>query len=268
LADRDCTLKICDFNLARSVDTDDEGGDCVDDEDGTESLREDEEGDDSEDDEQKELSKLAKPRRHQRTLSVQVATRAYRAPEVILTLKYTEAMDVWAAGCIIAELFMALNTEDRTPQSGPLFRGREAYPLSQDTYSLDRTGDQLDRIFDVLGTPSDEELSTIPHDGVRQHVRAYADRIGIGLSRRIPVEATEVGLHLLERMIVFLPERRMSMQDAVAHQFFEPVQGIQRANVVSGHLDLGFDEASLPRTASANIDQLQKEIDSFRCLQD
>jgi len=259
LASRDCTLKICDFNLARSVEVDN-------DKDETDSL-EGEEGEENDDNSETSV-KLAKPRRLQRVLSVQVATRPYRAPEVILTLKYTEAMDVWAAGCIIAELFMALNTGDRIPQSGPLFRGHEAYPLSQDTYSLDRSGDQLDRIFDVLGTPSDEELDTIPYEGVRQHVRAYTDRIGTGLCRRIPVEATQAGLHLLEGMIVFLHEKRMSMQDAVAHQFFEPVQGLQRATIVSGHLDLGFDESSLPRTATANIDQLQKEIDSFRCMQD
>jgi mitogen-activated protein kinase 1/3 len=36
-----------------------------------------------------------------------VATRWYRAPEVILTWKeYTKAIDMWSVGCIFAELFL------------------------------------------------------------------------------------------------------------------------------------------------------------------
>lgn len=39
-------------------------------------------------------------------LTSHVATRWYRAPELILLQEdYTEAIDVWSAGCIFAELF-------------------------------------------------------------------------------------------------------------------------------------------------------------------
>lgn len=34
-----------------------------------------------------------------------VQTRSYRAPEVILGCEYTDKIDVWSLGCIIAELF-------------------------------------------------------------------------------------------------------------------------------------------------------------------
>ena len=36
-----------------------------------------------------------------------VATRWYRAPEVLLAYKvYTSAMDVWSVGCILGELLL------------------------------------------------------------------------------------------------------------------------------------------------------------------
>jgi serine/threonine protein kinase len=61
-----------------------------------------------------------------------IVSRYYRAPELMLCLtKYTTAIDVWAAGCIMAEL--ALLT--------PIFKGKTE-------------GDQLFAIFRVLGSMS------------------------------------------------------------------------------------------------------------------
>jgi serine/threonine-protein kinase ICK len=61
-----------------------------------------------------------------------VSTRWYRAPEVLLrSTNYSSPIDVWAVGCIMAELY--------TLQ--PLFPGRSEV-------------DQLFRICSVLGTPS------------------------------------------------------------------------------------------------------------------
>lgn len=37
-------------------------------------------------------------------MSNYVTTRYYRAPEVILGSKYTEKIDVWSIGCIMAEM--------------------------------------------------------------------------------------------------------------------------------------------------------------------
>jgi mitogen-activated protein kinase 7 len=45
-----------------------------------------------------------------------VATRWYRAPEIMLSFKsYTKAIDVWSVGCIMAELL----------GGKPLFKGRD-----------------------------------------------------------------------------------------------------------------------------------------------
>lgn len=52
----------------------------------------------------------------QKTLTREVETLWYRAPEVMLGMKqYTFAIDMWAVGCILAELFL----------KRPLFLGGE-----------------------------------------------------------------------------------------------------------------------------------------------
>jgi len=43
---------------------------------------------------------------HKRRLSTHIATRLYRAPEVIILEKhYFKEMDIWATGVIMADLF-------------------------------------------------------------------------------------------------------------------------------------------------------------------
>ncbi|KAM8845244.1 cyclin-dependent kinase 4 isoform 2-T2 [Spinachia spinachia] len=72
-----------------------------------------------------------------------VVTLWYRAPEVLLNSVYMSTVDIWSAGCIFAELF----------HLRPLFQG---YTEAQ----------QLQRIFDVIGFPSEEdwpEDSPIPY---------------------------------------------------------------------------------------------------------
>lgn len=59
-------------------------------------------------------------------------TRWYRAPEVILLLEYyTQAIDVWAVGCIFAELLSMMKENFATVfERQPLFPGHSCFPLS------------------------------------------------------------------------------------------------------------------------------------------
>ncbi|CEP13096.1 hypothetical protein [Parasitella parasitica] len=67
-----------------------------------------------------------------------IQSRFYRSPEVILSMRYTGAIDMWSFGCIVAELFLGL----------PLFPGSSEY-------------NQLFRIVEMLGAsiPSKDMLS-------------------------------------------------------------------------------------------------------------
>jgi mitogen-activated protein kinase 1/3 len=74
-----------------------------------------------------------------------VATRWYRAPEIMLTFKeYTKAIDVWSVGCILAEML----------SGKPLFPGRDYHH-------------QLTLILDVLGTPTMDDFYAIKSRRVR-----------------------------------------------------------------------------------------------------
>ncbi|ELU43481.1 CMGC/MAPK protein kinase [Rhizoctonia solani AG-1 IA] len=68
-----------------------------------------------------------------------VATRWYRAPEIMLSFrKYTTAIDIWSIGCILGELL----------GMKPMFKGKDYV-------------DQLNIIIDILGTPDEETLQRI-----------------------------------------------------------------------------------------------------------
>ena len=61
-----------------------------------------------------------------------MATRWYRAPElIILEKEYTTAIDMWAVGCILAELIGMLEGNSETFMDRKvLFPGKACYPLS------------------------------------------------------------------------------------------------------------------------------------------
>lgn len=59
-----------------------------------------------------------------------IQSRFYRAPEVILGIPYTMAIDMWSLGCILAELYS----------------GHPIFPGTSET-------DQLNRIIEVVGMP-------------------------------------------------------------------------------------------------------------------
>ena len=54
-------------------------------------------------------------------------TLQYRAPEILLLNdSYDMRIDVWGAGCVLAELLGAI---DKESMKGPLFYGKSCYPL-------------------------------------------------------------------------------------------------------------------------------------------
>ena len=83
-----------------------------------------------------------------------VATRWYRAPELILRQKYTPSIDVWSVGCIFGEL---LNMKITNNRREAMFPGDSCLPLSPGHGSRGgrrHDNGQLDVICNVLGTPS------------------------------------------------------------------------------------------------------------------
>lgn len=78
-----------------------------------------------------------------------VVTIWYRAPELLLGARhYNTAIDVWAVGCVMAEL----------ASLRPIFKGEEAKLDSKKNVPFQR--DQLLKIFEVRGTPDGKPSSS------------------------------------------------------------------------------------------------------------
>ena len=115
-----------------------------------------------------------------------IATRWYRAPECLLTDgNYTYKMDVWSVGCVFFEMLAN-------------------YPLFPGTNEVD----QLAKIHDVLGTPSQKVL-----DKIRKHSRAtdvnFPKKTGAGLESHLPFVSSDC-IDLLYGMLLYDPEVPLS----------------------------------------------------------
>ena len=158
LINSNCDLKICDFGLARP---------CI--------------------------SNLEVSAPH---MTDYVATRWYRAPEVLLSYKnYTAAMDMWSVGCIFAELLLRK----------PLFPG-------------DNTKNQLDLILNLLGTPDEEYIQSISSVKAKEKILKFAQRQGKDFAEVFP-EANPEALDLLRKLLVFCPEKRIGVEEALEHPY-------------------------------------------------
>ena len=124
----------------------------------------------------------------------QVFARWYRAPELLLGSKtYGPGVDMWAVGCIFAELML-----------------RKPYlPGNSDI-------DQLGKIYAALGTPTEE---TWPgHTTLPDYIEFTAQTAPN--PRALFVTAPMEALDLLQALLAFDPSRRLSARDATRHPYF------------------------------------------------
>lgn len=145
-----------------------------------------------------------------------VVTIWYRAPELLLGAKhYTSAVDMWAVGCIFAELLTLK----------PLFQGQEV-KANPNPFQLD----QLDKIFRVLGHPTQEKwpmLVNLPHwQSDSQHIQRHKhDDNSLGSVVRL--SSKNPAYELLSKMLEYDPQKRITAAQALEHEYFriEPLPG-------------------------------------------
>ncbi|KAK4106274.1 Pkinase-domain-containing protein [Parathielavia hyrcaniae] len=129
------------------------------------------------------------------TFSNEVVTLWYRAPDVLLGSRtYNTSIDIWSAGCIMAEMF----------SGRPLFPGTT-------------NEDQIIRIFRIMGTPTERTwpgLSQFPE--YKTTWQMYATQ---PLNSILP-QIDPLGIDLLQRMLQLRPELRISAAEALTHQWF------------------------------------------------
>ncbi|TYJ56852.1 mitogen-activated protein kinase CPK1 [Cryptococcus floricola] len=163
LLNANCDLKICDFGLARSAAKKDPGAET-----GNGFMTE------------------------------YVATRWYRAPEVMLSFQeYTKAIDLWSVGCILAEMLTGK----------PLFPGRDYHH-------------QLSLILQVLGTPTMDDFNEITSQRSKDYLRALEFTRRQDFATIIP-KAKPNALDLLRKTLTFSPTKRITVEEALNHPYVE-----------------------------------------------
>ena len=170
-----------------------------------------------------------------RQLTGHVVTRWYRAPELILLEEnYTEAIDVWSIGCIFAELLGMMKENVPFPTDrGPLFPGSSCFPLSPDhkhamDYKFHTRGnrDQLNMIFNILGTPSEEDIECLEKADAKRYIGCFTKRDGVGLAEKFKNSSADA-VDLLSKMLQFNPTARVTVDDALEHPFFQEVKHLE-----------------------------------------
>ncbi|KAJ3295242.1 Mitogen-activated protein kinase [Rhizoclosmatium sp. JEL0117] len=125
-----------------------------------------------------------------------VATRYYRSPEVVLSPKhYSKSLDIWSVGCIFGELMIGK----------VLFKGQDYI-------------DQLQKVFEVIGTPSESALTPLCTSRVLRHLRSWPHYEKANLNRLFP-KAEPQALALFSRLLEFSPTERITAEQALKHPY-------------------------------------------------
>lgn len=190
-----------------------------------------------------------------RELTGHVVTRWYRAPELILLEKdYGPAIDMWSVGCIFAELLGMMKESAPTYlDRKPLFPGKSCFPLSPDKHvKEERKGfpfsknDQLAVIFEVIGTPDQDDKSFVTDQKALEYLEAFPQHPKADLSKMYP-GAGEEALDLLSRMLNFNPFFRISVDEALSHSFFKKVRKTEKEITAETEIQIEFEKDSLDK---------------------
>ncbi|SCU85117.1 LADA_0D05798g1_1 [Lachancea dasiensis] len=153
-----------------------------------------------------------------------VVTIWYRAPELLLGARhYTPAIDLWAVGCIFAEL-IGLR---------PIFKGEEAKMDSKK--SVPFQGNQLQRILEVLGSPNENSWPDIHKYPECEHLSKFPR-----YRDNLPVWYHSAGgrnkdaLDLLYQLLRYDPITRVDAVDALEHSYFTNDAPTVSENVFEG----------------------------------
>ena len=143
-----------------------------------------------------------------------VVTIWYRAPELLLGARhYSPAIDLWAVGCILAEL-LALR---------PIFKGEEAKIEMNNRKLLPFQRNQLQKIVEILGTPTSKEwpsLSLYPEYSAFQQTFTQFYPSSLHKWYQAVGRTNLQCFDLLKGLLVYDPSRRLSAEEARVHPFF------------------------------------------------
>lgn len=136
------------------------------------------------------------------TYSHEVVTLWYRPPDVLLgSTEYSTSLDMWGVGCIFVEMITGVPT----------------FPGVRDTY------DQLDKIFKILGTPTEETWPGVTHlPGYKPHKLGFyrGQKLGLAFPRLYDVMEGE---SMASALLQLNADDRIGAEEALRHRYFSPL---------------------------------------------
>ncbi|KAA8492479.1 Glycogen synthase kinase-3 beta [Porphyridium purpureum] len=128
-----------------------------------------------------------------------ICSRYYRAPELIFgATEYSTAIDVWSAGCVMAELLLG----------HPLFPG-------------DSGVDQLVAIIKILGTPTKEEIRSMNPE---YKEFKFPQIVPIAWDKVFKNRADDLAVDMISKLLVYDPTVRYHPYQALAHPYFDELR--------------------------------------------
>ena len=198
--------------------------------------------------------KFLKNQKKEQILSVHVVSRWYRAPELILIeTNYTGSIDVWSVGCIFGELMMMIKENAKTfMDRTPLFPGKSCFPLSPpgskkvkvNEYGFpNEKADQLNIIFDVIGSPDEESMGFVSDPNAVLYLKSLSQKKKnkINFKNKFPGSSDE-SLDLLQKMLLFDPKKRITVQECLEHPFFKSVRDPSKEEEATFNLEFEFED--------------------------
>jgi serine/threonine protein kinase len=137
-----------------------------------------------------------------------ISSRYYTAPEGLVPNNvYTSAVDVWAVGCIMAEMI-----------------------LGQVFFKDARCLDQMKVVVNTLGHFTEEDMDSIAH-GINEKFKVYLRTLQPTSNKQLKdffPDLDENGFDLLSQMLTFNPTKRITVEKALQHAWF--VDDVQTSN--------------------------------------
>ena len=208
LLNSDCHVKLCDFGLCRSV---------------------------------AEKTDAVGPKP---VLTDYVATRWYRAPEILLgSPQYTKAVDMWAVGCILGEMLTA----------------RPVFPGSS-------TMNQLEKIIELTGKPGADEISKISEYAMTMletmpdaPFPKSADDFQKHFPNEHGVTFAKEAIDYLMKSLALLPAQRISAIDSLNHPYVADFHNVDDEPSSEGPILINIDD-NTKLTHTDYRDRLYHEI--------